>query len=67
MRDDRAHARWMLWEPCTSVETGRAMWMSAVTEDDYVRTPAGWRLQHYAVTYKFLTPFDRPWTQGNAP
>ena len=63
---DTAHARWMLWEPCTSVETGRAMWMAAITEDDYIRTPQGWRLKHYAVTYKFLTPFDRPWTEGQA-
>jgi hypothetical protein len=62
---DTAHARWMLWEPCTSFETGKAMWMSAVTEDDYIRTQAGWRLQRYAVTYKFLTPFDRPWTEGH--
>jgi hypothetical protein len=59
---DTARARWMLWEPCTSQETGKAMWMSAVTEDDYVRTSQGWRLKHYAVRYKFLTPFERPWT-----
>lgn len=59
---DTAHARWMLWEPCTTAETNQATWMSAITEDDYVRTPDGWRLKHYAVTYKFLTPFDRPWT-----
>jgi hypothetical protein len=59
---DRAHARWMLWEPCTAVATNQALWMSAVTEEDYVRTADGWRLQHYVVHYKFLTPFDRPWT-----
>lgn len=62
---DTAHARWMLWEPCTSVETGKAMWMSAVTEDDYVRTSAGWRLRQYSVIYRFLTPFERPWTEGS--
>jgi hypothetical protein len=59
---DSAHARWMLWEPCTAVDTNTAMWMSAVSEDDYVRTPEGWRLRNYVVHYKFLTPFDRPWT-----
>ncbi len=64
---DRARARWMLWEPCTSAETGRAMWMGAITHDEYVRTAVGWRIKTYAVTYKFLTPFDRPWTEGNAP
>jgi hypothetical protein len=59
---DTAHARWMLWEPCTDLETGKALWMSAVTEDDYVRTAEGWRIKRYVVHYKFLTPFDRPWT-----
>jgi len=60
---DRAHARWMLWEPCTAVDSNTAMWMSAVSEDDYIRTPDGWRLRNYVVHYKFLTPFDRPWTE----
>lgn len=60
---DRARARWMLWEPCTTAEANQPMWMSAVTHDDYVRTADGWRLQTYTVDYKFLTPFDRPWTQ----
>jgi hypothetical protein len=62
IEDDTAHGRWMLWEPCSVAATGQAMWMSAVSEDDYVRTPDGWRLRHYKVHYKFLTPFDRPWT-----
>jgi hypothetical protein len=63
---DRAHARWMLWEPCTEAEGNRALWMSAVTLEDYVRTPEGWRLKHYAVRYKFLTPFEHPWTDRSA-
>jgi hypothetical protein len=63
---DTAHARWMLWETCTVAEGNQALWMSAVSEEDYRRTPDGWRLCHYAVRYKFLTPFDRPWTDRSA-
>jgi hypothetical protein len=53
----------MLWEPCTAADTNQALWMSAVTEDEYRRMPDGWRLQRYVVRYKFLTPFDQPWSR----
>lgn len=59
---DTATARWMLWEPCTSGETGQAMWMSAINHDTYVRTAVGWQIQTYHVRYRFLTPFGAPWT-----
>lgn len=58
---DTAHASWMLVEPATRRSDDQAMWMAAVTEDDYVRTSAGWRLRRYELHIKFLTPFDRPW------
>lgn len=61
---DRAHATWMLWQPCTFEEGDRAMLMSATTEDDYVRTASGWRLQRYRFVLKFLTPFDEPWSKA---
>lgn len=59
---DKAHATWMLWQPCTFEDGDRAMLMSATTEDDYVRTRAGWRLKRYRFVLKFLTPFDEPWS-----
>ena len=61
---DTAHGSWMLWQPCTLSKGNRAMLMSAITEDDYVRTPDGWRMRRMQFTLKFLTPFDRPWTTG---
>ncbi len=63
---DTAHARWMLLETCTAAEGNQALWMSAVSEEDYLRTPEGRRLRHYRVRYKFLTPFDRLWTDRSA-
>ena len=63
IRGDGAHARWMLWEPCTTAETRQAMWMSAISEEDYIRTADGWRLRTYKLHYKYLKPFDRPWSE----
>ena len=61
---DTAHGSWMLWQPCTLTRNNRAMLMSAITEDDYVRTPQGWRMRRMGFTLKFITPFDRPWSIG---
>jgi hypothetical protein len=59
---DTAHASWMLWQPATLEENDQAVWMSATTEDDYVRTAEGWQLRHYAFKLLFITRFDRPWS-----
>ncbi len=61
---DTARGSWMLWQPCTRTQGDRAMLMSAVTEDEYVRTPQGWRMRRMQFTLKFITPFDLPWTTG---
>ena len=60
---DRATATWMLFEPCTHRDRNEAMWMSALTDDEYVKTAEGWRIAKYTYRAKFLTPFDKPWTK----
>lgn len=68
LHEDTAHASWMLWQPCTLTEGNRAMLMSAVTEDDYIRTPDGWRMERMVFTLKFITPANEPWSaRRNAP
>jgi len=62
LNGDTAHGSWMLWQPCTFEKDNAAMLMSAVTEDDYVRTPVGWRMRRMQFTLKFITPFDQPWS-----
>jgi hypothetical protein len=59
---NRAHATWMLWQPCIFEEGNRSMLMSAITEDDYVRTATGWQIQRYRFLLKFLTPHDQAWS-----
>ena len=58
---DRATGRWMLWEVATVNTTDTAVFLAAVTEDEYVRTPDGWRISKVCIRMKFITPFDRPW------
>ena len=42
--------------------------VSPVIADDYVRTPAGWRMRLMRFTLTFITPFDQPWSlHRNAP
>jgi hypothetical protein len=64
LNGDAAHASWMLWQPCTRAEGNRAMLMSAITEDDYVRTTNGWRMTFMRFTLKFITPLEQPWSIG---
>ena len=65
---DRAHGRWMLWQTGTLTQDDTPVLLSAVTEDDYVRTPEGWRMSRMAQTLKFMTRFDTPWSVNrNAP
>lgn len=64
LNGDTAHASWMLWQPCTLTKGNRAMLMSATTEDDYVRTDAGWRMTFMRFTLKFITPLERSWSDA---
>lgn len=64
LQGDRAHATWMLWQPCTFENGNRSMLMSATTEDDYVRTPSGWQMQRYRFILKFLVPHGQPWSEA---
>ena len=60
---DTARGSWMLWQPCTLTEGNRAMLMSATTDDEYVRTPEGWRMRHMQFTLRFLTPAEESWSE----
>jgi SnoaL-like domain len=65
---DKATGRWMLWQTATLAESDTAVFMSAITNDEYVRTPTGWKMSRMAFTLKYMTRFDRPWSvQKNEP
>lgn len=58
---DRATGRWMLWQACTLTEGDTPCWMSAIEDDDYVRTAEGWKMSRMTFRLKFMTRFDVPW------
>ncbi len=65
---DTAHGRWMLWQVGTLMKEDTPILLTAVTEDDYVRTPDGWRMSRMVQTLKFMTRTDVAWTLNrNAP
>ena len=59
---DHAHARWMLWQTGTLTKDETPVLLTAVTEDDYVRTADGWLISRMVQTLKFMTRFDVPWS-----
>jgi hypothetical protein len=62
---DRATGEWKLFQPCTLSTRGgpRAMWLAATYNDEYVRTPLGWRFQKLKVESLFFTPYDQGWVK----
>ena len=59
---DHAQATWMLWQTSTLTEGEVPVFMAAVEDDEYVRTPEGWRMSRMTFTLKFMTQFDVPWS-----
>jgi hypothetical protein len=65
---DAATGVWSLWQVGTLTQGDTSVFLSAITEDAYRRTPEGWRQSAMRFTLKFMTPFDIPWSRRkNAP
>jgi hypothetical protein len=59
---DRAEGRWYLWQTATMVEKDTPIFMSGMTNDDYIRLDGEWLIGRMRLTVKFITPFHQPWT-----
>ena len=57
---DSARGRWDLLSPCTTT-SGRAMWMTGVEEDEYVRVGDAWLHQSMRLEVVFMAPYERGW------
>jgi hypothetical protein len=65
---DDAVGRWVLWQTGTLTAGNTPIVLSAVTNDEYVRTAEGWRISKMRQTTKFMTRHDIPWSVNrNAP
>ncbi len=65
---DTASGSWSALVTASFAAQGIAMWIAVRYDEDYVRTPEGWRFRTIAVTTKFATPFDGPgWVRSRMP
>ncbi|MEM7541622.1 MAG: nuclear transport factor 2 family protein [Pseudomonadota bacterium] len=51
---DRATAIWYIAGPWTKTEDGKAIWMQARYDDDYVKTNGEWQYQHLRVKVRMV-------------
>ena len=59
---DTATGSWVIWEVATLDESNRAVFLSATLDDEYVRLDGRWYTSKVAMTNRFMTPFEEPWT-----
>ena len=65
---DTATGSWVIWEVATLDESNRAVFLSATLDDEYARLDGRWYTSKVAMTNRFMTPFEEPWTvRRNAP
>ena len=60
---DTATGSWVIWEVATLDESNRAVFLSATLDDEYVRLDGRWYTSKVAMTNRFMTPFEEPWTE----
>ena len=59
---DTATGSWVIWEVATLEKADRAVFLSATLDDEYVCIDGRWYTSRVAMTNRFLTPFEEPWT-----
>ena len=59
---DKASAQWDLWQVGTLKKKDTPVFLSAFTNDEYVKIDGKWLMSKMVFTLKFMTPFDQPWT-----
>jgi hypothetical protein len=63
---ETARGTWDILAPCTNRD-GRALWMSGVEEDEYVKRGGVWLHQSMKLEVVFMAPHDRGWAKRAAP
>lgn len=59
----RATGRWEVIQAATFSRTDTAVWVGARYDNEFVRTEAGWLIQHLRYADVFVTPFDEGWAR----
>lgn len=63
---DTARGTWDILSPCTTGE-GRAMWMTGVEHDEYVREDGRWLHRSMRLDPVFMAPYERGWGPAKHP
>jgi hypothetical protein len=58
VRGDEATGHWYLLQPMVLKDTELSYWYCAQYEDQYVRTPDGWKFKHVKIHARALSPYD---------
>ena len=58
---DTARGRWQCLEASVIRHGRQGVWMGVTYDNDFVRTPDGWRLSHIRCGEEFITPYDQGW------
>jgi hypothetical protein len=64
VKGDEAAGSWDILSPCTTAD-GRAMWMSGVEHDTYVRRDGVWLHTSMKLDLVFMAPHDEGWSKGS--
>ena len=59
---ETATGSWVIWEVATLEESDRAVFLSATLDDEYTCRDGRWYTTRVAMTNRFMTPFEEPWT-----
>ncbi len=61
---DKAKGNWHVLVALTQ-PNGKAVWIGGIYNDDFVRTPEGWKFQKLSFTFAFHVPYEKGWGPGD--
>jgi hypothetical protein len=60
---DRATGNWHVLVALTH-PNGKAVWIGGIYNDEFVRTPEGWKFKKLSFTFAFNVPYEKGWGPG---
>ena len=63
VQGDTATGNWHVLVPLTQPD-GQSYWIAGIYDDEFVRTPDGWKFKLLSWKPAFITPFEKPWGKG---
>jgi hypothetical protein len=64
INDDTATGNWHVLVALT-LPDGKRVWVAGIYNDDFVRTPEGWKFKTLSFRQAFLEPYEKGWGVGD--